>query len=203
MIYALKMENTPKQSSANKIEASILGCLTDELTLVAIDGLAASGKSYLTDELVRRNPKWQVIRLDELQLPTPSQEWECWTDEECSQRFVDTKHLKSLLTGLRQGRLVDFRPYDWTNHRVSEVARTYVPEGVVLVEGAYTMRGALLPLYDLTVWVVLDEEKRMRRIGSRPPAEPGWQDAWFRGERAYMSSEKPQERASLVVSGGA
>lgn len=195
------MENIPKQSSANKIESSILGCVTDELTLVAIDGLAASGKSYLTDELVRRNPKWQVIRLDELQLPTPDQAWERWTDEECSQCFVDTNHLKSLLTGLRQGRLVDFQPYEWANHRVSEVARTYVPEGVVLVEGAYTMRGVLLPLYDLTVWVELDDEERIRRIDSRLPAESGWQDAWFRGERTYMSSEKPQERAMVVVSG--
>jgi len=203
VIYALKMENTPKQSSVNKIEASILGCVTDELTLVVIDGLAASGKSYLMDELVRRNPKWQVIHLDELQLPTPGQEWEHWTDEECSRCFVDTNHLKSLLTGLRQGRLVDFQPYDWTNHRIIEGVRTYVPQGVVLIEGAYTMRGALLPLYDLSVWVELDDEERMRRIGSRRQAEPGWQDAWFRGERAYMSSEKPQERASLVVSGGA
>lgn len=203
VIYALKMEIAPKQSSVDKIEASILGCVTGELTLVAIDGLAASGKTHLTDELMRRNPAWQVIRLDELQRPTPSREWEDWTDEECSEYLIDTNHLRSLLTGLRQGRPVDFRPYDWMSHRVGEVARTYVPEGVVLVEGAYAMRGVLASLYDLTVWVMLNDEERIRRIDSRSPAEPGWQDAWFRGERAYVSSEKPQERAMLVVSGQA
>lgn len=202
MIYALEMEITPKQSSVNKIVAAILGCVTDELTIVAIDGLNASGKTHLTDELLRRNPMWQVIRLDELQLPTASQEWEHWTDQECSEYFVDTDHLRSLLTGLRQGRLVDFRPYDWANHRVSEAVRIYVPEGVVLVEGIYTMRSALLPLYDLTIWVELDDEERIRRIDSRLPAEPGWRDAWIRGERAYTLSEKLRERASLVVSGG-
>lgn len=196
------MEIDPQQSSVNKIVASILGCVADELTLVAVDGLAASGKSRLTDELARRNPTWQVLRLDELQRPTPSQAWEHWTDEECSRSFVDTDHLRSLLNDLRQGSSVDFRPYDWTSHRVSEKVRTYVPEGVVLVEGIYTMREVLLPLYDLTVWVELEHEERMRRIGARSPAESGWQDAWFRGERSYMSSEKPQERAMLVVSGG-
>ncbi len=202
MIYALKMEIDPQQSSVDKIVASILGCVTGELTLVAVDGLAASGKTRLTDELARRNPTWQVIRLDELQRPTPNQAWGHWTDEECSRGFVDTNHLRSLLTGLRQGRSVDFRPYDWTNHRVSEEERTYMPEGVVLVEGLYTMRDVLLPLYDLTIWVAVDHKERTRRIGARPPADSGWQDAWIRGEHAYLSSEKPQERAMLVVSGG-
>jgi len=201
VIYALKMEIDPRQSNVDKIVASILGCVTGELTLVAVDGLAASGKTRLTDELARRNPTWQLIRLDELQCPTPSQAWAHWTDEECSRCFVDTNQLRSLLTGLRQGLPVDFRPYDWMSHRVSEEERTYLPEGVVLVEGIYTMRDVLLPLYDLTVWVELDHEERMRRIGVRPPAEPGWQDAWFRGESAYMSSEKPQHRATMVVSG--
>ena len=201
VIYALKMEIEPQQSSVDKIAATILECVTGELTLVAVDGLAASGKTLLTDELARRNPKWQVIRLDELQRPTPSQEWTQWTDKECARCFVDTKHLRSLLTGLRQGRPVDFRPYDWKSHRVSDEERTYVPEGVVLVEGIYTMRDVLLPLYDLTVWVELEDEERMRRIGARPPAESGWQDAWFRGENAYLSSEEPQELATLVVSG--
>lgn len=63
------------------------------------------------------------------------------------------------------------------------------------------MRQALLSFYDLTVWVVADYEERMGRINARPPAETGWLQAWFRGEHAYMASEKPQERATMVVSG--
>lgn len=196
------MEIDSQQSSVDKIVASILEGVTGELTLVAVDGLTASGKTCLTDEFARRNPTWQVIRLDELQRPTPSQAWQHWTDEECSRCFVDSNHLKSLLTDLRRGRPVNFRPYDWKSHRVSEEERTYVPAGVLLVEGIYTMRDVLLPFYDFTIWVALDDEVRMSRISARPPAEPGWQDAWFRGERAYMSSEKPQERAVMVVSGG-
>ena len=70
--------------SVEKVVDSILTCATGELTLVAVDGLAASGKTRLTDELARRKLKLQAIRLDELQRPTPSQAWEQWTDEECS-----------------------------------------------------------------------------------------------------------------------
>lgn len=53
------------------------------------------------------------------------------------------------MASLRQGRLVDFRPYDWTSHRVSEEERSYVPEGVVLDHEERAMmvvnRGMLSP----------------------------------------------------------
>ncbi|OIQ64919.1 hypothetical protein GALL_535280 [mine drainage metagenome] len=96
---------------------------------------------------------------------------------------------------------MNFRPYDWVSHQDSGGERTFVPEGVVLVEGLYTMRQALMSFYDMTIWVVADDEERMARINARPPAETGWLQAWFRGERAYMASEKPQERAMMAVSG--
>ena len=76
------------------------------------------------------------------------------------------------MASLRQGRLVDFRPYDWTSHRVSEEERSYVPEGVVLVEGVYMMREVLLLLYDVTVWVVLDHEERAMMVVNRGMLSP-------------------------------
>ncbi len=194
-------ERLPIVNAMSNIDELTLAVDSERLLISAFDGLAASGKSYLANALLRQHSNWQIIHLDELQKPTPSGQWELWSDEECALNFVDTTQLEDILCTLREGRCASYYRFNWATREVEKHPRPLTPAGTVVVEGVYAMRKIISHYYDYTAWVTVPERVRQARISTRPAAEPGWFESWSRGERTYVSTEAPDVRASERVSG--
>lgn len=168
--------------------------------LVAIDGRAGSGKTTLAGELARENAGIRVLHADELQRPQADAEWEDWTPGESAANFVKEAPLRDVLSLLAAGREARYRPYDWAAHEPGPPA-TVPPGGIILVEGAYTLRRSLRPYYGLKIWVECDDEVRAARLRARPAPSPGWLEAWVEGEDFYLAHERPDAAADLVIRG--
>ncbi len=168
--------------------------------LVAIDGRAASGKTTLANELGKESPHIRILHADELQRPQAEGEWDNWTPRECATNFVKEEALRHVLSKLITGRQAVYEPFDWTVHKLRR-PMTLSPEGIIVIEGAYTLRKSIRNHFDVKVWVDCDEQVRMARIRAQPTPSPGWREAWTRGEDFYLEHERPSLAADVVVRG--
>ena len=73
----------------------------------------------------------------------------------------------------------------------------------VVVEGVGSTRTELGSPWDLTVWVDAPQEVRLRRGVERDGVAMRhvWVDIWIPQEDRYVASERPHERADVIVSG--
>jgi uridine kinase len=192
---------SPDAPGIRRVREAIAGLGTTTGTvLVAIDGLAGSGKTTVTDALVAADPALRVLHADELQQPQAEGEWDTWSPQQAAANFVLEAPLRDLLATLAAGRPAEYRAYDWSAHRLGPAA-TVTPGGVLVVEGAYTLRPSLRGFYDLKIWVDCDEQVRAARMGARPAPSPGWLQAWREGERFYVTHDAPATSADLTIRG--
>ncbi len=164
-------------------------------TLVAIDGWGCGGKTALAEGLLDRlEPEVQYISTDEFFAgfgladpgPVPHLRW---------------AELRAALDGLRRAARTEARGFDWPGDRILPPERL---EGRAwLVEGLFSLRPELRPLYDLTIWVQGALETRMNRVIARDGAHmvPFWEREWVPREVGYMRAERPWLTADLVVAG--
>lgn len=184
-----------------RVREAIAGLRTTTGTvLVAIDGLAGSGKTTVADELVAADPGLHVLHADELQRPQAEGEWDTWTPQQAAANFVLEAPLRDLLATLAAGRPAEYRAYDWSAHRLGPAA-TVTPGGIVVVEGAYTLRPSLRGFFGLKIWVDCDEQVRAARLRARPAPSPGWLQAWLAGEQFSATHDHPAASADLMIRG--
>jgi hypothetical protein len=164
-------------------------------SLVAIDGWGCGGKTALAEGLLDRlEPEMQYISTDEFFAgfgvtdlgPVPHLRW---------------SEIEAALGGLRrEGRAVT-RAFEWEANRIGPAAP--IEGRAWLVEGLFTLRPELRPLYDLTIWVQGALETRMDRVVARDGAHmvPFWEREWVPTETAYIRAERPWLTADIVVAG--
>jgi uridine kinase len=168
--------------------------------LVAIDGRAGSGKTTLAEQVAAADPDIRILHADELQRPQAEGEWDAWTPQESSTNFVNEVALNEVLSALAAGQAAEYRPYNWSAHELCPV-NTVTPGGVIVVEGAYTLRPSLRRYYTLKFWVECADEVRAARLRARTAPSPGWLDAWLAGEDFYVAHARPEAAADLVIWG--
>lgn len=166
--------------------------------LVAIDGLAGSGKTTVANELVVLDPALRILHADELQRPQREGEWDTWTPQQGAVNFVLEAPLMDLLSALAAGQEAEYHAYDWSAHQPAPLTKV-APGGVLLVEGAYTLRPSLRHFFAYKIWVECDERVRMKRLRARPAPSPGWLDAWLAAERYYVANNRPAANADIQI----
>ncbi len=193
-----------REGAADHFPPAFLGALAARIrgiepagaaTLVAIDGWGCGGKTALAEGLLDRlEPDVQYVSTDEFFAgfgladpgPAPHLRW---------------AELRAALEGLRLRGHTEARGFDWPGDRILPPERL---EGRAwLVEGLFSMRPELRPLYDLTIWVQGALETRMDRVIARDGAHmvPFWEREWVPREVGYMRAERPWLTADLVVAG--
>lgn len=171
-----------------------------EPTLVAIDGMAGSGKSTLTAAYSRAHPDVVVIHGDELFGPEV-RNWRAWTAEQGYQRFADHADLERyVLVPLRAGEPATFGSYDWSR-RGWAGSRRVQPQGVVMIEGGYLLKPRLRCYWDASIFVAAPPQTRRDRLAAREEGDPGWTEHWAAAEEHYLAVDRPDIAADLVVRG--
>ena len=172
------------------------------LTMVAIDGPSGSGKSTLSRTLNGLLPGSQLVDLEFFYSDIGVDPPDGLSPEQCYEQHVDWQALEvQVLRPLRRGELGRYQPYDW----IAEKRLDWVevrPDGIVLVDGVYSMRPELMDAYDLTVYVDAKPNERTARLSNRQD-NPVWVERWAIGFDWYMDHKRVMERADVVISGKA
>ncbi len=167
--------------------------------LVAIDGRSLAGKTKLaTDLLGHLGPSGSILAVDSYFEPlddpatTPVLErrWQLRSDE-----------LRAALQGLKAGRAVRHRPYDWDHDRL--MPERVIAPGLVLAEGLGALKRELRSLYDFSIWVEGRGATRLDRLVARDGSRylELWTGQWLPLEEAYVTGEEPWKAADLYVAG--
>lgn len=158
--------------------------------IVAIDGLACSGKSTLAARLAVC-AGGAVIATDDFAAWAP--------DGTFAPQDVD--RLGRVLASLACGRAARYRPYDWELRRLGPT-RQVASGGIVIVEGVRALHPRLRPLVDAAIWVSCPRDVREERWRARDgeAMRPVW-EAWMRDEDAYLARTAPDAAAAIVVDG--
>lgn len=159
--------------------------------IVAVDGRSGAGKSTIADRLRAEVPGSWVVHTDDIAWHESFFGW-------------DGLLAAGVLLPVRQGGAVEFVPRAWAE-RGREGAIT-VPAGcpLLIVEGVGSSRVSLTPLIDIAIWVQSDREEARRRglerDGGVGESTSFW-DQWEAAEVPFLSSDRPWDRAEIVLCG--
>jgi hypothetical protein len=157
--------------------------------ILAVDGRSGGGKTTVANRLAAAVPGSTVLHTDDV----------AWYHA-----FFDWADLMrdGILAPLQNGGPVAYRPPAW-DERGREGAIT-VPAGcpLVIVEGVGIGRRELYGYVDALLWVQTDEDEARRRGLARDGADAaGFWAEWQAAEDPFQATQRPWERAGLVVSG--
>lgn len=164
---------------------------------VAIDGMAAAGKSTLGELLVRRYG-CALVHMDDFFLPP-----ELRTPERVAAPGGNVHYERfraRVLAGLASGRPFSYDRFDC--HTMSYRERiTVEPNRLTVVEGAYALHPSLREDYDLKVFYPVEPDEQLRRILLRggPDCMARFRDRWIPLENAYIAACGVRECCDLIL----
>lgn len=176
---------------------AICGLLAEKKTvLVAIDGMAASGKTTLC-ALLEEVFLCSAVHMDDFFLPG-----ELRTTERLRQPGGNVHYERfaaQVSPFLRSGDGFAYAPFDC--HRMDYALPVTVPHRrLKVVEGAYSLHPELHADYDLRVFLKLDGEEQKRRVFSRNGPKLGrrFLEEWIPMENAYFKAFGIPQKCDLI-----
>jgi uridine kinase len=156
--------------------------------IVAIDGLGGSGKSSFALRLSRELGGAVIVQTDDFATWDNPIDW--WPDL-----------LEWVLIPISRGEAARFERSRWGREADGKLV-VVEPTEFLILEGVTASRDAFAPYLTYSIWIETPESLRLQRGLDRdgPTAREQWQ-AWMAQEDRYRSSERPDERADLVVRG--
>lgn len=158
---------------------------------ILIDGPSGSGKSRLADQLVAQFPSVQLVRMDDL--------YPGWDGlAEASDAL-----LAHLLEPRRHGLGGRWRRWNWHGSAPAEW-NDVDAHSPLIVEGCGALSERAAQLCECSIWIEADDEVRKTRALARDAGgfDEHW-DAWDAQWRRFVARERPRDRATIRVDGGA
>lgn len=170
--------------------------------LIGIDGCGGSGKSTLAHKLKDECSDVTVVHMDDFYLPSKQLQETIPENKAIGADFDWKRVLNQVLEPISQNKEGSYQRYDWETDDLAEW-HTVPIGGVVIIEGVYSIRNELASKYDFTIWVECPREKRLSRGLERDGEEARdmWENNWMISEDLYVETQKPFERADLIVNG--
>lgn len=168
--------------------------------LIAIDGRCAAGKTTLAAWL-QKETGCNVIHMDHFFLRR---------EQRSSRRLQEPggnvdyeRFLTEVMTPLCRGQAFSYRPFDCKTMAFASPI-TMEPGDLSIVEGSYCCHPVLWNFYDLRVFLHVEPEEQLRRIGRRngKNALSLFREHWIPMEEKYFSACRIRERCDLVFAEG-
>lgn len=180
---------------------------------MAIDGLGGSGKSTFTALLHGALQGAGVtsvttVEADGFVMNLREEDWRPLPSMPGMRApyRIDVERLRrEVLEPLRSGLSAQFVHRDWWDAERTEV-RIVHSQGIVLVEGMYTLDRRLRDFYDERIFLECPKELALQRAlardiphGDDPVGELAWREVHGPAESAYVSEQNPRVAAHVVV----
>ena len=165
--------------------------------ILALDGMAAAGKTTAAETLARR---WAapVVHMDDFFLPPALRTPERLAEPGGNVHYE--RFAAEVLPYLKAGEPFAYRVFDCSRMTYGERAEIAAAP-VVIVEGAYALHPRFGSYADVTVFFSVDPAEQRRRVLARNGAE-GWEafrTRWIPLENAYHAACRTRERADIVI----
>jgi uridine kinase len=171
------------------------------MTLVAIDGHSAAGKSTLARILQTKHSDAVVAQTDDFYRPLDLGYRATLDAAGGYAEYYDWQRLEAqVLRPLRSGTKARYQRYEWDTNELGDWA-TIDPVGLVIVEGCYSARPELRAYYDAIAFVVASPVERKLRQHLRNDATDAWLGRWDAAERYYLDRFDPESYADVVLLG--
>jgi uridine kinase len=185
-----------------KVLDLILGRRAEPVTLLAIDGHSAAGKTSLAREIEESFSDVSVIHMDDFYRVMARDERERLDAAGGYELYYDWQRLgREVLQPLSQSQPCHYQKYDWAKNELSKETVTLQPFGLVLVEGCYSVRPELRNYYHARVLVETPAEERLERQRQRADASKEWLEKWDAAERYYLETLNARAFADFIVRG--
>ncbi|MBV7334087.1 hypothetical protein KFU94_38810 [Chloroflexi bacterium TSY] len=184
------------------VHALIQRKLKMPVTLVAIDGHSAAGKTTWATIIQESNSHVTVLHIDDFYRPMNAADRELLDAIGGYERYYDWERLEAqVLMPLHNRRIGRYQAYNWQTNRLDQVWQNVKPKGIIVVEGCYAMRPELRKYYNVMILVESSAKMRWQRQLERADASEEWFRRWDAAERHYMETYRPREAADLVIGG--
>lgn len=168
--------------------------------LVAIDGMAASGKTTLAGTLCTRFSGCALVHMDDFTVPFDAR-YPGYFEATLSNADI-ARFDREVLSPLIRGEAACYRPYRC--HPVPGYGEpvTIAPDcAVVIIEGAYCLHPDLFDRYDLRVLSLIDEDAQRTRILHRNGEAQleRFVSTWIPMENQHMAARRLCETCDLII----
>jgi uridine kinase len=157
--------------------------------IVAIDGCGGAGKSTLARTLAAALDAAAIV---------PTDDFASWDDQfEWWPRL-----LEQIIVPLRRGEIARYQRFDWGTRQLAEWIELPHNPARVILEGVAAMRREFEPYLAYRIWVDTPRDVRLRRGVERDgeALRSQW-DRWMAAEADYVASDRPMDRADVIVPG--
>ncbi len=168
--------------------------------LVAVDGMAASGKTTLCQALCAALPGSFVVHMDDFTVPLDLRH-PGYFEETLSNADV-ARFEREVLAPLRAGKRAAYRPYR-CHPTPGFLPDIVVPQdaSVVIVEGAYCLHEKLFDRYDLRALMLVDPDAQRERILRRNGEAQleRFLITWIPMENRHLAARALRSRCDIVL----
>ena len=165
--------------------------------VLALDGRCGSGKTTLTNALVRQFPASAVLRTDDFYLP-PAPRAHSWEQPPCAN--MDLARLRDeALRPAYAGQPVQYRAYS-CRKGAYQPAQELAAQPLVILEGSYSHHPLLTGYETLRVFVTCSKDEQVRRLQEREGERyANFAARWIPLEEGYFAKYQIAENADFVV----
>ena len=169
--------------------------------LVAIDGCGGSGKSTLAEHIVSKYVGGQIIHMDDFYKPSNERLQLEISKKEPGADYDVIRLKQDIISPIINGIEARFQRYDWDLDKLAEW-HTVEPNGLIIVEGVYSISDQLHNKYDIKIYVECNRELRLKRglVRDGENALDFWEH-WMTEEDKYLQEQKPRDRSDFIISG--
>lgn len=165
------------------------------LLLIALDGRCGAGKTTLAARLQEKTG-CNIIHMDHFFLQPEQRSRERL--EEPGGNVDYERFLEEVMIPLSRGQKSSYRIYDCKTGTLSEPV-SVEPNGMIVVEGSYSCHPRFWDFYDFRIFMDVEEEEQLRRIGLRSGEEAlaRFRERWIPLEERYFAAYQIQERCDF------
>lgn len=210
------MESMERIQLLRNLAEMILGIESDHPLRVAIDGVDASGKTILADQLAEtmQDGKRQIIRASVDDFHNPQHIRRKRGDLSPQGFYNDSFNYSALIevlltplgpSGDRRYRTAVFDLQQ--DQPVEQPCKSADRDAILIIDGIFLLRPHLMSYWDLTIYLDVDFTHSMARgvqrdaafYGSETEAAQRYQQRYIPGQKLYHQAAQPLDKADILI----